>query len=593
MNTWDLTTLFKDEEQFNKELEDVSKNLVPQISTFKGKLGDEKELGNYFKLERELTLRISKLGNYASMKSDLDKRDMKNASALAKVDKLYNDVNEADSFSSPELIGLGKEYFAKFFEKNPEFKDFDYIIEKMFLNQAHVLSSDKEELLSYFGPIYGKGGDLYSALSVADNKPREATLKNGEKVKVTQGNWLNLIAHSEEAEDRKTIFETLYSYYDEHKTIYGEIYNDVVQTQLANMKARGYKSILEMHLAGNKIPTDVFFTLVKVAKEKSAPLKKYIKLREKYLPLEKYHTYERTMQFTSSSKKYSYQEAKEFFFDSIKKFPSDFQNKAHEVLKEGYVDVYEHEGKRSGAYSTNSIGLHPFILLNFQGTLDDCFTLAHESGHSIHTLYANEYQEPMKADYTIFVAEIASTFNEHNLLDYMVNRDDIDLDQKIMLLQKSIDEICSTFYRQTVFGDYEYQIATKGEQGEPINYEVCNNVIVDLYKQYYGMDITEEKYKCYAWAYIPHLFYTPFYVYQYSTSFTASMEFYKRVKEGGEKEFEKYLSLLKMGGSDFPVDEVKKAGVDLTAEETYESVTNRMEELVDELEVLLKEKFGK
>ena len=355
------------------------------------------------------------------------------------------------------------------------------------------------------------------------------------------------------------------------------------------MRSRGYESILDEHLYHNAIPTSVIHNLIEVASEGSAPLKKYIELRRKYLGLEKHRSYDRFLKLADAEKHYTYEEAKKLFWDSIAAFPKDFQDKAHEVLRDGFVDVYPGDGKRTGAYSNGGSNFHPFILLNFLGELNDVFTLAHESGHSIHTMYSEEAQPIMKQDYTIFVAEIASTFNEHNLLDYLLTHEQLSKDDKIFLLQKAIDEIMSTFYRQTLFGHYEYLAASKAEKGEPINHEVLSGIMTDLYKQYYGIDIAEEVYKPLVWAYIPHLYNSPFYVYQYATSFTSSMLIYENVKNGVEGAFDRYIGLLKSGGSDYPVEQVKRAGVDLTTKEPFLAVVRRMEELVDQLEKLLEE----
>ncbi len=433
------------------------------------------------------------------------------------------------------------------------------------------------------------GSDLYSQLSVADYTPRKVTLEDGSEIEVSTANWTSLIPQMKSAEDRKRVFEGLYSYFDSHKNAYAAMYNAVVQSQLANVKSRGYDSILQSHLYHNAIPEEVFLNLVSCARAGAAPLKKYYKIKEKALGLDKIRSYDRFLQLAKSTRKFSFEEAKETFFASIKDFPEDFQAKAHEVLREGFVDVYPASGKRTGAYSSGGNSVHPYILLNYLGELDDVFTLAHESGHSIHTLYSMEGQPALKQNYTIFVAEIASTFNEHNLLDYFLSSPTLSKDDKIYLLQKSIDEICSTFYRQTLFADYEYEIAKLAEAGQPINYQVLSNKMKELYEIYYGINIEEEVYKPLVWAYIPHLFYSPFYVYQYATSFTSSMLIYTKVKAKEEGAFARYIKMLKSGGSEYPLLQVKEAGVDLTSKAPFESVVARMSELVDQLEALLNE----
>jgi oligoendopeptidase F len=306
------------------------------------------------------------------------------------------------------------------------------------------------------------------------------------------------------------------------------------------------------------------------------------------LGLDKLRTYDRFLELAKSDKEYPYEEAKTLFFNSIKHFPKDFQDKAKDVLKDGFVDVYEQPGKRTGAYSSSMPNLHPFILLNYDNTLSNVFTVAHESGHSMHSMYAQENQPSSLQNYTIFVAEIASTFNEHNLLDYIIKESNASKNEKIALLQRAIDDIMGTFYRQTLFAIYELESHQLIENGQPITADALSKIMIDLYKEFYDIDITEEEVKEFVWAYIPHLFYTPFYVYQYATSFAASLKIYENVKNNPEKEFDNYLNLLKSGGSDYPVNQVLKAGVDLTKEDSFKAVVNRLEELVDELEVVLK-----
>ena len=586
---WDLTRIYKTQEEFEADLKKMKEEVIPALAGLEGKLGQAKTLSQYLALQREADRLLSRLSMFASMRSDLDKRNVTNATDLSKVENLFNDYNSAVSYADPEILKLGQDYISSHFEKHPEDKDFDFEFDKLFRGAKHVLPGDQEKLVSYFAPIQGEGANLYSQLSVSDYLPKTITLKSGKEQEVSDANWTSLVTSAACEEDRKAIFDSLYTWYDAHKNVYGEIYNNTVQAELSEMKARGYSSILESHLYRNKIPESVFHNLIEAASEHAAPLHKYYEIRRKYLGLDHHRSYDRFIQLAHSDKKYTYEEARELFFRSIEKFPEDFQKKAREVSSDGYVDVYHHLGKRTGAYSSGGDNIHPYILLNFNGELDDVFTLAHESGHSIHTLYSEEAQPLLKQNYTIFVAEIASTFNEHNLLDYLMDSGTLSKNDKIALLQKSIDEICGTFYRQTLFAHYEQDIAAMAERGEPINYKVLSDEMTRLYQIYYGINIEEEKVKPLVWSYIPHLFYTPFYVYQYATSFTASMLIYKRVKEGVPHAFEDYIEMLKSGGSTYPIDEVRLAGVDLTKKESFLAVTERMEELVDELEKLLKE----
>lgn len=583
---WDLTYHFNTQEEFLTALEEVNQ-MVKQFSTFEGKLSNEEAFVEYCLLTKEFEVKVSKVYQYASLKSDLNKKDVENAAALNRCRMALYTLSEVVSYAEPEILAIGENKVKEFLDKHPEIEEFRFSMNKLFRGAKHILDASSEKLLSLYGPVTSAGGELYSALAVGDGKSETIKLKNKQLVEVTQGNFRALIANSDNAQDRKKIFEAVYKTYDDHKTTYATIYNNILQGNKADAKARNYDSVLESYLYNNNIPTKVFTNLIEVARKHNKALKKYIKLRKKYLGLSKYHTYDRFLELASSNKEYTYEEAKELFFKSIENFPKDFQEKAHEVLRDGFVDVEEKPGKATGAYSSSVANLHPFILLNYDKTLDSVFTVAHEAGHSMHSMYANETQPVMLQDYTIFVAEIASTFNEHVLLDYFLNLPSTSKEEKIMVIQKAIDEIMGTFYRQTLFAEYEYLANEEVAKNNPINHQVLSNIMVDLYKKYYGLDITKEEVKQYVWAYIPHLFYTPFYVYQYATSFAASFKLYKDVKENVPGAFERYTNLLKSGGSKYPVEQAKEAGVDFTKKDAYMAVVERMDELVEELEKLL------
>lgn len=585
---WDLTYLFKTYDEFSASLNELDA-YVDKLASYNKKLKNEKDFMGYLLLSSELEEKLSRVFQYAHLKSDLNKKDVNAANDLQKVFFFLNKLSQATSFESPEILAIGEKTIMSFIDNNKEIEQYRFAMEKLFHMNKHVLDSKKEELLSYFNSTSSAGSDLYDSLATSDRKNKTITLSTKEKVTVTQGNWRGLICDSKNKNDRKKVFRAIFDYYEENKNTFAKIYQLEYQLDLANMKARKYKSILEAHLFNNNIPTSVYTNLVDVASNNNESLKKYIKLRKKYLGLSEHYSYDRFLQLAHSDKKYSYDEAKELFFASIESCPNDFKEKAKEVLRDGFVDVYESDGKRSGAYSSSQANLHPYILLNYSNTLDDVFTVAHESGHSIHSMYAMESQPAQLQGYTIFVAEIASTFNEHMLLDYLMNNKELSKDEKIMLLQKEIDEIMSTFYRQTLFAQYELEVSKLVEQDEPINHEVLSNIMIKLYKQYYGMNIKKEKVKQFVWAYIPHLFHTPFYVYQYATSFAASFALYENVKQKKKDAFTKYTNLLKSGGSKYPIIQTKEAGIDLTKKETFMAVVHRMDELVNQLEKLLGE----
>ncbi len=584
---WELEKLYPTIKSWDNDYEKLKK-MIEELGHYQGKLEHYESFVSYYELQKRLAVKTLKVYQYAALLSDLDKKNTDNAARVQKMSYLLSKLNQVTAFESPELLSIGKKVIDGFVAKNDTLKEYTFSLKKLFRNQEHVLDKKSESLLANFSQLSGQGSEVYSALSVADKIDKEVTLSNGEKVVITSGNYRSLLADLESPKDRKLVFETIFNQYKDHKNAYAQIYNTILQKDIAKMKSRNYKSSLESYLFTNNIPLDVYHNLVEVAKNNTAPIKRYYKLRKDYLKLEKHHTYDRFISLAESTTKFTFEEGKKLFFESIKELSQDFQDKAHSALETGYVDVYEHEGKQTGAYSFGVYNEHPFILLNFDETLNSVFTLAHEAGHSMHSLYSVEAQPVATQDYTIFVAEIASTFNEHNLLDYFIKNAKSTKEDKITLLQQSIDDILGTFYRQTLFAAYELKAHEIAEKGDPITYETLSKIMVDLYKEFYDIDITEENGKEFVWAYIPHLFYTPFYVYQYSTSFAASLKLYEMVKENPQ-DIEKHISLLKSGGNDFPVQQVKKAGVDLTTKEPFMAVVNRLNTLINELEVALKE----
>ena len=584
---WKLDRLYKSIKEWENDYHKLEE-LIASLERFQGKLGEYDSFLSYYETQKELVVLLLRVYQYAALLSDLDKKNTENAARVQKMSYLMSKLNQVTAFESPELLAIGKAKIASFIEKNEVLQEYRFSIEKLFRNQKHVLDKKSESLLANYSQLSAQGQEIYSALSVADKVDKEVILSTGEKITITSGNYRSYLADLENANDRKIVFEAIFTQYKEHKNAYAQIYNTVLQKDIAKMKSRNYQSSLESYLFTNNIPLEVYHNLVDVAKNNTAPIKRYYRLRKEYLNLDVHHTYDRFINLAESSSKFSYEEAKELFFDSIKNYSKDFQAKAYSAVEEGYVDVFEKEGKQTGAYSWGALNEHPFILLNLDDTLNSVFTLAHEAGHSMHSLFAAEAQPVATQDYTIFVAEIASTFNEHNLLDHFIKNAKATKEDKITLLQQSIDDILGTFYRQTLFAAYELKAHELAEKGEPITYETLSAIMIDLYKEFYDIDITLENGKEFVWAYIPHLFYTPFYVYQYATSFAASLKLYEMVKENPENIIN-HINLLKAGGNDFPINQVKKAGVDLTTKEPFMAVVKRLNNLIDELEVALKE----
>lgn len=582
---WNYKLIYKTNEDFNNDLNSLVADAL-EIKKLAGKLNEKTYFKEYLKKEKKLELKLEKVAIYANLNYSKDSKDIKNQEMYSNTHKIFNDVFSILSFAEPELISLGEDKVNQFLDNDKDLIAYHYYFDKLFKSRQHVLEAKIENILGEYSGVLRNFNQMHDILAVADNREREVILSNGDKILVSEANFRNYLETLPKQEDRRKVFESVFKFYADHKSTFASIYNGIMQSELVNMKLRHYNSILESHLDINNINKEVFLTLINTTRENTSDVKKYYELRKKYFNLKEIHTYDRFLNFAKSDKTYNYEEAKKLFFNAVKKIGGEFEHKAHEVLAEGRVDVLPQDGKRTGAFSTGSYEKGTFIMLNHTGNLDSVFTLAHEAGHSIHTMFSNEYQPYETSNYVIFVAEIASTFNESLLLDYLMG-EDLDRNTKICLLQQEIDNILSTFYRQALFANFEYEAHKLVEEGKPVTYAALSQIMKDLYLDYYNIDLNNEPYKEYVWAYIPHLFNTPFYVYQYATSYAASQAIYQRVKNKDKEALNAYLNLLKSGGSDYPLNLVKKSGVDLTKRETFMAVVNRLHELVSELEDIL------
>ncbi|MDY0211063.1 MAG: oligoendopeptidase F [Acholeplasma sp.] len=585
MQTWNLSVFYQNFDEWQKDLE-LFESKIDLFKEFKGKLNTFEGFRDYLLLEEETVNILYKVYAYAHLGADLNLKDNELGSKYQSVQLKLAKLSQATSYFSPEVISVGKDKILSFVEQDERLKPYQFVMEKLFFQQEHVLSDDNERIMALHQPIRSVPTAMYNALAVGDRTDETVTLSDGKSLKINTSNYRSILPNLEKSADRKIVFEAVFKRYKDNKNAFANLYNLVLQNMAASYKARGYTSALESRLSANNIPLSVFHNLKDVAYQNADVVKRYIKLRKDYLKLDTYHTYDRFLKLASSDKTYLYDEAKKLFFESLEGLDPEFVKNEKSALDEGYVDVSPKEGKRTGAYSSGFYGWHPFILLNHDNTLDSVFTLAHEAGHSAHTIFSNEAQPMAIADYTIFVAEIASTFNEHLLSDHLLKQAKTK-DEKIVILENAIDGIMATFFRQTLFATYEYEANKLVEQGIPITEASLSKIMVDLYKHYYDIDIREEEGKQYVWAYIPHLFHTPFYVYQYATSYSASLKVYDNVKNGLPNAMENYKKMLKAGGSDYPVEIAKLAGADLTDKKTFEAVITRFNFLIDELEKVL------
>ncbi|WP_430814084.1 oligoendopeptidase F [Carboxylicivirga sp. RSCT41] len=587
---WNFNDIYKSWDAWEADLAAIQKDM-DEMLTFKGKLGESPDnLLAMMSLQESLMKKAYKAYRFVSLQSTVDTRNTELQGKLQKVQLMFAQFGVSMSWMAPEMIQIPEATMKQWLADNEGLKVYEFELTDMYRLQKHVLSEKMEELVSYYSQVSGTPGDVFTALSTADIVFPEVELSNGEKVTVTPGGYSHVVTNNKNQEDRRKAYEAFYDVYYKNKNTYAAIYNGIVQSGWANARAKKYPSCLDAALEGNAIPKEVYLNLINTVKKHTEPLQKYTKLRKKVLGLEKYYGFDGSLSLTDFNKKYPYEEAVEIVTQSVLPLGKDYQAKLETATSSGWLDVYENPGKRSGAFSAGVYGVHPYMLLNYDETLDYVFTLAHELGHTMHTTLSNETQPFATHGYTIFVAEVASTFNERLLLDYMMENTK-DPKERIALLNQAIQGIIGTFYAQTMFADYEYQVHSLAEQGRPVNADILTNIWKGLADTYYG-DVSEETmYSGYAWTRIPHFYNSPFYVYQYATCFASSAQIYKDVTEGKKKDrqaaLERYITLLKSGGNDHPMEQLKKAGVDLTKEETIMAVINQLDVLVDQLAVEL------
>lgn len=582
---WNLGDIYENYEKWNEDLAKMEK-IQEELVGYKGKFDKEDKLLEFLKKQEESEKIAYKLYRYPQLARDLDSSDKEATENMQKIQFLFSKMGTELSWVNPELIE-NRENIEKWIQKK-EFSDYRFGLENLFRLQSHVLNEDKSKLLSYYSSYFSAPRSIYSEITVTDVDWPLIKLNNGEKIQATAANYSKVVSTNRNQEDRKLIFENYYGVFEKRKNTIAAIYNSILQKNVASSKAYNYKSFLSSALEDNNIPEDIYLNLINTAKESTAPLKRYIKLRKEILGLSKYHNYDGSINLVKFDKEYEYDDAKKIVLNSIEPLGKDYAKKMENAISQGWLDVFETQGKRSGAYSAGVYGVHPYMLLNYNKTLDSVFTLAHELGHTLHTLYSQENQPFSTSDYTIFVAEVASTFNERLLLDYMLEKTQ-DPTEKIALLEQEIRNVTGTFYFQALLADYEYQAHKLAETGQPITADVLSKITEVLFYTYYGDEIEKDELLSIFWARVPHFFNSPFYVYQYATCLASSAILYDKVikteDENARKEaLKRYIELLSSGGNDFPMNQLKKAGVDLSKKSTIEAVSKQLDGLLDKLE---------
>jgi oligoendopeptidase F len=584
---WNLADIFPDWPAWEAGCVELE-TAIETVSALQGTLGRGPErLLAALRAADHLGQMAYKVYYYSALMHDEDQRDNDVNAKKQRVQVLLARWAQATSWFNPELLRVPIETVREWLDTHGDLALYRFAIEDLYRQQEHVLDEDGERLLALANRFESTPHETYEALSTADIKWPTITLASGEPVEVTYGQYRAILATNRVQADRAAAFTALHETFAQHANTYAALYNGVLQRDLFGSKARHYKTTLDGALFGNDIPLSVVENLVETTKAHAEPLRRYEWFRRRALGLESYHAYDGAIPVVEFDRRYAYDEVIDWIVESVRPLGEDYESRVRKAFGGRWVDVYESPGKRSGAYSAPVYGVHPYMLLNWNATLDAVFTLSHEMGHSMHTLYSHESQPFVYSGYTIFVAEVPSTLSEALLLDYMLARTE-DPRERIVLLQHAIDELVGTFYTQVMFADFELQAHRLVEGGEPVTADALGDLYEGLLKAYHGDALDYDDLSRVTWARIPHFYNSPYYVYQYATCYASTARLVKGITGGTPEDrcgaVGRYLELLRAGGSDHPMKLLARAGVDLREPATIMAVVEHLDGLVTRLE---------
>ena len=584
---WDFAAIYADWAAWEVAMKQMEAKM-DDFAKLKGTLSNgPTAVLNAYKMFDEIGILQYKVYRYPQLQRDVDTRNQDVSARYQKVGAVFAKFGTSTAWFSPELLKIPQPTMEKWLAETPALQPYRFGILDRYRQQQHVLDEKGEKLLSYASQFSGTPTSTFQELSTSDIKFPTIKLADGRDVAMSPGNYQSVLQTDYLQADRAKAFSAHIGAYTATANTYSAIYNGVLQRGWFQAQARNYPTTIDAALDGDNVPRSVVETLVSTVRGGTAPLQRYAKLRKKLLKLDEYHLYDTSIPVFRTDKVYPYDDAVGIVLASVAPLGTDYVEKYRKFVSGGRVDVYENEGKRSGAYNAGVYGVGPFLLLNYNDTLSEVFTLAHEGGHAMHTVLSYETQPFATADYTIFVAEVASTTNERFLLDSLLAKT-TDPKERFLLLQHAVDNIVGTFYTQTLFADFELQAHKLVEKGEPITPAVLSDIYSRLLKEYYGDAVTlDDAYK-FTWTRIPHFYNSPYYVYQYATCFASSAKLYRDMTSGPadarKAATDRYLTLLKSGGNDYPMTQLQKAGVDLTKRETVQAVVDQMEQLVTQME---------
>lgn len=587
-DTWDLSTIFETDQKWEEELALLTED-TKQAASLEGHLLDSAEsLLNITERYLDLSRRLEKLYVYAHMKNDQDTRVAKYQEYYAKAMTLYSQLDQVFSFYEPEFMAITEEQYQNFLAEEPKLQPYKHFFDKLLQNKDHVLSQREEELLAGAGEIFGAASETFAILDNADIVFPFVKDEDGNEVQLSHGVYMRLV-ESKNREVRRGAYEALYSTYEQYQHTYAKTLQTNVKVQNYRAKVRNYKSAREAALAANFVPESVYDNLVSAVRKHLPLLHRYLNLRSKILGIPDLKMYDVYTPLSSVEYSFTYEEALKKAEEALAVLGDDYLSRVKRAFSERWIDVYENQGKRSGAYSGGSYDTNAFMLLNWQDNLDNLFTLVHETGHSMHSSYTRETQPYVYGDYSIFLAEIASTTNENILTEKLLQEVQDDA-TRFAILNNFLDGFRGTVFRQTQFAEFEHAIHQADQNGEVLTSEFLNNLYADLNQEYYGLSKEDNPQIQYEWARIPHFYYN-YYVYQYSTGFAAASALAEKIVHGSQEDRDRYIDYLKAGKSDYPLNIMRKAGVDMEKEDYLNDAFAVFERRLDEFEALV-EKLG-
>ncbi len=578
---WDLSSIFGSDEAFLAALEEAKK-LPPRFASFQGKISaSAANLLAYLKLDDEAGLILTKLANYAERKSDEDTRESRYQDYSSQVMTLWVSLSSASSWFTSELLSLSEQEMEGFYSQEPELELYRRCLDVIFSRRKHVLSPAEEKLLAAAGDMANQPDNIFSLLNDADLTFPDAHDAKGAAHPVTHGSYIPLMMSADRTL-RESAYESLYSSYRQFRNTFAATLGAQNKQLKFFAEARRYESALEAALSANEVPTQVYTNLIETVHNNMDAMYKYVALRKELLDVDELRFSDLYVPIVDDVElTFTYEEACDIILEALRPMGENYLALVRRGLSERWIDVYETPGKRSGAYSAGGYGMHPVILLNFQGKLDDVFTLIHEMGHSIHTYLSCANQPVCYSDYVIFVAEVASTCNEALLTRYLLDHAKNER-ERAYFLNHFLEQFRATLYRQTMFAEFELKVAELTAQGAGITADALCGIYKELNAQYFGDGIALDENIALEWARIPHFYYR-FYVYQYATGFAAAIALSQRILDLGEQGREDYLGFLKGGSSKPPIDLLRGAGVDMLSPEPVEDALKLFDEMVDEM----------